>query len=182
VTRLLVCANVCAYAGERSLSAAGAGLVPSRFLAAPASEAPTLASSMFLHDPSGWTHLAGNMLFLSVFGGLAEDRLGRRGALGVYAAAGLVAALGQTVVCPDSAASMIGASGAVSGMLGASVALAPRAPIRIFPWFELPVWIVAAEFFALNVLGALAGAGGGVAFAAHLAGFVGGLLLARLLT
>lgn len=203
VNYLLIAANVLAFAWERILLAGGysplrlvydVGLVPVRFLADPVAGAPALLTSMFVHDPSGWIHIGGNMLFLWIFGDNVEDALGRFRYLAFYLAAGLVAAFTQILIDPGSTVPMIGASGAIAGVLAAYVSLYPRSPITILNpfiplWFffglflELPAWFVIGEFFVLNLwqgLGSLGGQGGGVAFFAHVGGFIAGLLLVRL--
>jgi len=167
------------------------GFVPGRFLGDPGGEAITIFTSMFLHG--GWMHIGGNMLFLWIFGDNVEDALGHFRYVLFYLASGLVAAGAQMFVSPDSAIPMVGASGAIAGVLAAYVTLYPRSrvlvllPIFIFvSFFEFPAWLVILEWFALQLLsglGALAvpSAGGGVAFFAHIGGFVCGLLLIRLL-
>ena len=167
------------------------GLVPGRFLSDPLNDSVTLFTSMFLHG--GWMHIAGNMLFLWIFGDNVEDALGHGRYLLFYLISGLVAAGAQMLVAPDSTVPMVGASGAIAGVLAAYVSLYPRArvlvlvPIFVFiSFFEFPAWLVILEWFALQLLsgmGALAvpSAGGGVAFFAHIGGFVCGLLLIRLM-
>lgn len=203
VNYLLIAANVLAFAWERILLASGysplrlvydVGLVPARFLADPVVETPTLLISMFMHDPGGWLHIGGNMLFLWIFGDNVEDALGRARYLAFYLAAGLFAAFTQIVIDPASTLPMIGASGAIAGVLAAYVSLYPRSPITILNpiiplwlffglFLELPAWFVIGEFFLLNLwqgLGSLGDQGGGVAFFAHIGGFIAGLLLVRL--
>lgn len=167
------------------------GFVPARFLGDPGGEAITVFSSMFLHG--GWMHIGGNMLFLWIFGDNVEDALGHARYVIFYLVCGIVAAGAQMFVSPESGVPMVGASGAIAGVLAAYVSLYPRArvlvllPIFIFiSFFEFPAWLVILEWFALQLLsglGALAvpTAGGGVAFFAHIGGFVGGLLLIRLM-
>jgi membrane associated rhomboid family serine protease len=135
--------------------------------------------SMFLH--AGWLHLLGNMLFLLVFGNNIEDRLGKVGYLAFYVACGYAAAYGFAATDPHSAAPLIGASGAIAGVLGAYLVLYPRArvwslvpfllflPLRVPAWFVLGLWFVLQ--WAYSVGYAAAGAGS-VAYAAHIIGFV----------
>ncbi len=203
VTYTIIALNVLVYAWEASLVAVGNpgesfvrdwGLVPMRFLEAPVHQLHTVFTSMFLHDPSGLPlHLGGNMLFLWIFGDNVEDALGRLNYAVFYLLAGVAAAFAQVVVDPGSHIPMIGASGAISGVLAAYGSLYPRSPIvvvnPVFPlWFvfgaliQLPAWVLILEYFAVNVfngLGSLGSRTGGVAFFAHLGGFVAGLILCR---
>jgi membrane associated rhomboid family serine protease len=150
----------------------------------------TILTSMFLHG--GFLHIAGNLLFLWVFGNNVEDALGRLRFLLFYLGCGVAAALAQTLLSAaagDSLVPMVGASGAIAGVLGAYMVLFPRArvltaiPIFIFVRLVLlPAGFFIGLWFALQVLYALAGAtGSGVAFFAHVAGFVAGWLSVRLL-
>jgi len=143
----------------------------------------SLWTSMFLHG--GWLHLIGNMWFLWLFGDNVEDALGRFRYLVFYFLVGTVGALAQCFSLPSSMAPMIGASGAVAGVLGGYVMLYPQARIQTFvaipflwnsidvpAWFFLGVWFV-SQFFI--------GAGSGVAWMAHVGGFLAGLGAVRLL-
>jgi membrane associated rhomboid family serine protease len=149
---------------------------------------------MFMHG--GWGHLGSNMLFLYIFGDNMEDVLGHLRYLGFYLLSGLVAGLVQLGIDVGSTIPMVGASGAIAGVVGGYLLLFPRAPIvalNTVPllWFVMgifpviPAWLVAAEFFLVNLLqgvaslGSRAEMGGGVAVFAHLGGFVAGLLLVR---
>lgn len=141
----------------------------------------TLLTSMFLHG--GVLHLVGNLLYLWVFGNNVEDRLGHLRYLLFYLAAGLAAAALQVALEPGSRLPMVGASGAVSGVLGAYVVLWPHARVLIFlpflPFFLPRIragWLL-GFWFAMQLLGALAGPSevGGVAFWAHVGGFLVGL-------
>jgi len=144
----------------------------------------TIFSSMFLHG--GWMHLIGNMLYLWVFGNNVEDAMGHKRFILFYLCCGLLAALTQAVLNPDSEIPMIGASGAISGVLGAYVLLHPHArilviiPIGIFiytPWIAA-YWVL-GFWFVLQLVNSLISASdtGGVAYGAHLGGFVAGMLL-----
>jgi len=144
----------------------------------------TIFSSMFLHG--GWMHLIGNMLYLWVFGNNVEDAMGHKRFIVFYLLCGLVAALTQAMINPDSEVPMIGASGAVSGVLGAYLLLYPHArilvviPIGIFiytPWIAA-YWVL-GFWFVLQIFNSMLSASemGGVAYAAHLGGFVAGMLL-----
>ena len=148
----------------------------------------TILTSMFLHG--GWLHLIGNMLYLWIFGDNIEDRLGRGRFVVFYLVCGAVAALGQGVADPRSEVPMIGASGAISGVLGAYLVLYPRAKVLVLlpllffvTAVRVPALVVLGIWFAAQLLSSLAaapGAGGGVAFAAHVGGFVAGVVLIRL--
>ena len=147
----------------------------------------TPVTSMFLHG--GWFHLIGNMWFLWVFGNNVEDSMGRPRFVTFYLVTGLAAAAAQVLVSPSSAIPMVGASGAVSGVMGAYLVLYPRARIHmlIFLGFFIttvvvPAWLMLVYWFVLQALGSAfagAGAGGGVAFMAHVGGFVAGVALIR---
>jgi membrane associated rhomboid family serine protease len=149
----------------------------------------TLFSSMFMHG--GFLHIAGNMLFLWVFGNNIEDRLGRVKFLLFYLAAGLIAVYTQAVIDPSSTAPTIGASGAIAGVLGAYAWLFPRARVLtlIFIIFfvtvvEIPALILLALWFILQFVPALgqvavsSGGDQGVAYFAHVGGFVFGSAVA----
>jgi membrane associated rhomboid family serine protease len=151
-----------------------------------------LLSSMFLHG--GWLHLAGNMLFLWVFGGNVEDRMGHGRFLLLYLLAGFTAAFTQIIASPDSQAPMIGASGAIAGVLGAYLLLFPRArvltlvPIFFIPFFwDLPAVVLLVIWFAGQFTSGVAALDtgqalyGGVAYWAHIGGFLMGMALALLL-
>jgi membrane associated rhomboid family serine protease len=144
----------------------------------------TIFTSMFLHG--GWMHLIGNMLYLWVFGNNVEDAMGHKRFILFYLSCGLLAALTQAVLNPDSEIPMIGASGAISGVLGAYVLLHPYArilvviPIGILiytPWIAA-YWVL-GFWFVLQLINSLISASdtGGVAYGAHLGGFVAGMLL-----
>ena len=144
-------------------------------------------TSMFLHG--GWLHLLGNMLFLFVFGNNVEDRLGRLRYLLSYLGWGLVAAYGFALTMPGSTGVVVGASGAVAGVLGAYLVLFPRArvtslvPFLFFVPLPLPAWLVLGSWFLLQAVysaGAGVTEGSGVAYVAHVAGFVAGFLTAKL--
>lgn len=144
----------------------------------------TIFSSMFLHG--GWMHLIGNMLYLWVFGNNVEDSMGHGRFIVFYLLCGLFAALTQAVLNPASEIPMIGASGAISGVLGAYLLLHPHArilvviPIGILiytPWIAA-YWVL-GFWFVLQILNSLVSASdtGGVAYGAHLGGFVAGMIL-----
>ncbi len=152
----------------------------------------TPLASMFMHG--GWLHLIGNMWFLHVFGDNIEDELGHARYLLFYLVAGLGAVALQVAIDPGSTTPMVGASGAIAGILGGYMMLHPRArvltlvPIVFFVQFvELPAFLFLFVWFGLQLLQAFVSLNatepsvGGVAFFAHVGGFVVGLLLVRLL-
>ena len=145
----------------------------------------SVLSAMFLHG--GWLHLLGNMLFLWIFGNNVEDRFGRIRYLLFYLLCGYVAAYGFALADPDSTTPLIGASGAIAGVLGAYIVLFPRArvwslvPVLFFIPLRLPAWLVLGLWFVLQWFysaGHAVSAAGGVAYLAHVVGFVTGMLLA----
>jgi rhomboid family protein len=144
----------------------------------------TLFSSMFLHG--GFMHLIGNMLYLWIFGNNIEDTLGHFRFLTFYLLAGLSAALMQVLSDPQSTTPMIGASGAVAGVLGAYLLLFPQARILtlMFIFFfirmiRVPALVVLGFWFLMQLLGLTSGAETGVAFFAHIGGFVAGLVMIK---
>jgi membrane associated rhomboid family serine protease len=150
----------------------------------------SLFTSMFLH--AGWLHLLGNMLFLWVFGQNVEDAFGHGYYLVFYLACGIIANLAQVAVAPQSTIPGLGASGAISGVLGAYLVLFPLAHVRTLVrigWVILlpsvPAYLMLGGWFVLQLLsglGALGTAGetGGVAYSAHIGGFVFGFIWGRL--
>lgn len=147
----------------------------------------TVFSSMFLHG--GWLHLAGNMLYLWIFADNIEDRMGPVRFLLFYLACGAGAVFAQALPAPQSVVPMVGASGAISGVLGAYLLLFPRARVLVLVPFgfilqviRLPAVWVLGLWFLVQLLSSLAApeAEGGVAFRAHLGGFIAGLLLTPL--
>ncbi len=143
----------------------------------------TLLTSMFLHG--GFLHLGLNMLFFWVFGGNVEDRLGHFAYLVFYLVCGLLAGLAQMLAAPTSPTPMIGASGAIAGVLGAYFLLFPRSTVEtVFFFFfifkrNVPAVIFIGVWFLTQLFSLPAGAAGGVAFAAHVGGFISGLVLVR---
>ncbi|MGH3344227.1 MAG: rhomboid family intramembrane serine protease [Carbonactinosporaceae bacterium] len=141
----------------------------------------TVLTAMFLHG--GWLHLLGNMLFLWIFGNNVEDRMGRLRYLLFYLGTGYVATYVFAAMYPTSVSTLVGASGAVAGVLGAYLRLFPGAritslvPFLLFLPLRLPAWIVLGFWFVLQwlyVQGAGVGAQAQVAYLAHVAGFVAG--------
>jgi membrane associated rhomboid family serine protease len=159
------------------------GLVPGRIMAGQGYE--TLLTSMFLHG--GWLHLFGNMWFLWLFGDNLEDEMGHLRYLGFYLLGGLAAAALQIASGPGSPLPMVGASGAIAGVMGGYLLLFPRARVDVlfifvifFRIFAIPAWIVLGVWFALQLFsGAVTPTDeGGVAYWAHAGGFLAGLVLA----
>jgi len=146
------------------------------------SPAGSIFTAMFLHG--SFFHLASNMLYLWIFGDNVEDRVGRGRFIAFYLICGTIAALAQALPDTRSTVPMIGASGAVSGVLGAYVVLYPRANVLVampFLLARVPALLMLGVWFAAQLASSLfaeAGAGG-VAFAAHVGGFVGGAVLIR---
>jgi membrane associated rhomboid family serine protease len=148
-----------------------------------------ILTSLFLHG--SWIHLLGNMLFLWIFGNNVEDRLGRLAFLGFYLVGGIAAALTQVAIEPTSTLPVVGASGAIAATLGAYIVLYPRARILslvflgfFYQLIEVPALLVLGYWFVLQLidgiasLGLSSATGGGVAFFAHIGGFVAGLVVA----
>lgn len=147
-----------------------------------------LITSMFMHG--SWLHLLGNMWFLWIFGNNVEDSMGRIRFIVFYLVCGLAAAFGQIVANPASAIPMVGASGAISGVMGAYLVLYPR--VRVFAIvplgffltsLALPAWVMLGYWFLIQFVSGLVSMGGemgGVAFWAHIGGFVAGVALVKL--
>ncbi|HEX3083134.1 MAG TPA: rhomboid family intramembrane serine protease [Pyrinomonadaceae bacterium] len=156
--------------------------VPHRFMANPAGDFPTLFTSMFMH--AGWLHLGGNMLYLWIFGDNVEDAFGHAKFIIFYLLCGLAATFAQMMFSLNSNVPNLGASGAIAGVLGSYIVLFPRHQVRVLQGQQLiPVpalmviglWIV-LQFF--SSIGSIANsAQGGVAYVAHVGGFLAGLVL-----
>jgi membrane associated rhomboid family serine protease len=187
VTVTLILLNAAAFVFELSMSPRELdhfvkvyGVVPGAF------RPVTLLTSMFLHG--GWFHVIGNMWWLWIFGDNVEDSFGHGRFLVFYLLCGLTAALGQIVMDPTSLLPTIGASGAIAGVMGAYFVLYPRSrvltliPFFLFSVVEVPAIFLLGLWFLMQLINAGAVAatastgGGGVAFAAHVAGFVVGML------
>jgi membrane associated rhomboid family serine protease len=164
----------------------GEGLV---CLTDPGRQLSNMFTSMFLHG--SWMHIIGNMWFMWVFGNNIEDSMGHLRFIVFYLGCGIAAALLQVAITPASPIPMVGASGAISGVMGAYLVLYPRVrvwtlvPIGFFlTSIALPAWTMLLYWIAIQFLGGLfgifAGAQGGVAFGAHVGGFVAGLILVKL--
>ncbi len=207
VTLALVIACFVVFAGELGVLASGGeaaleglfatwGVVPAELVAAwsrgdyLSQETATLVTSQFLHG--GWFHLLGNMLYLWIFGNNVEDRFGRVGFLAFYLVGGALAGLTQVAIDPTSTVPTIGASGAIAATLGAYFVLFPRARVTslvflgfFYQLIDVPAVIVLGFWFVLQLIDGLASlgmveTGTGVAFFAHIGGFVVGALVARL--
>ena len=145
----------------------------------------TPLTSMFLHG--GWGHILGNALFFWVFGNNIEDSMGPGRFLGFYLLCGLIAAATQILVQPASPVPTVGASGAISGVLGAYLLLYPRARVNTLIFFfivSLPAWLLLIWWFGMQVIAAYmtplrADVSSGVAVWAHIGGFVSGMLLVK---
>jgi membrane associated rhomboid family serine protease len=192
---ILVCAAVFLYVFYGLASEAAVqrvvmnyGAVPAHLLAPGGltEAAPTLVTSLFLHG--SWLHLGGNMLYLWIFGDNVEDWMGHTGFLFFYLLSGAVATVSHALLNPTSTAPLVGASGAIAGVLGAYLVLFPRARIRslaILGYYVttvsipavvyLPLWFLLQFFSGVASLGAAGG--GGVAWWAHVGGFVTGIVL-----
>ena len=144
----------------------------------------TLVTSMFLHG--GWLHLAGNMLFLYIFGDNVEDEMGHGPFLGFYLTTGIAASAIHILSAPGSVVPVVGASGAIAGVMGAYLLLFPKARIDIlliliiiFRIFPIPAWIMLAVWFGMQFIGGVGSDpnAGGVAYWAHAGGFIAGVVL-----
>jgi membrane associated rhomboid family serine protease len=163
--------------------------VPSRFLADPVGDFPTLFTSMFMH--AGWLHLLGNMLYLWIFGDNVEDRLGHSLYTVFYILCGLGATFAQLAFSLGSSIPNLGASGAIAGVLGAYIMMFPRTRVSVLlgrtvvPMSAMVVigfWIVLQIFSQIGAFTASTQTeGGGVAYMAHIGGFVAGVILTFLL-
>jgi membrane associated rhomboid family serine protease len=203
VTVALIVACALAFLWQLSLGEQGferviyrLGLIPSVLFGgkelpaalAPVSPVMTVLTSMYLHG--GWMHLLGNMLYLWIFGNNVEDAMGHVRFVIFYTLCGVAAALAQSLPNPESDIPMVGASGAISGVLGAYLLLYPHArvlvliPIGLYTRLvRLPALWVLGFWFVLQLLNSVlaAGAQGGVAWGAHIGGFIAGLALIPIL-
>lgn len=149
----------------------------------------TVLTSMFMHG--GWMHLIGNMVFFWVFGNNIEDAMGHGRFAVFYLLCGVAAAAAQVLITPTSVVPMVGASGAISGVLGSYLLLYPRVRVHALlllgfyiTTITLPAYVMLGYWIILQILGSLPALGardtGGTAFFAHIGGFIAGLLLIRL--
>ncbi|MGI2335485.1 MAG: rhomboid family intramembrane serine protease [Dehalogenimonas sp.] len=157
--------------------------IPSRFLADPGGDVLTVFTSMFMH--AGWLHLGGNMLYLWIFGDNVEDRFGHLKFLIFYFLCGFAATFAQMAVSMDSTIPNLGASGAIAGVLGAYILLFPKGRVRVLQGKQIVqvpalivigLWIVLQLFSGIGSISDTAQSGG-VAYMAHIGGFVAGVAL-----
>jgi membrane associated rhomboid family serine protease len=189
VTVLLIAVNLAIFVHELSLDPfsrnafiADYGLIPRHF------HLSALVTSMFLH--AGWMHVLGNMWFLWIFGDNVEDVLGHGKYLLFYLTCGVTAAVAQVVFNADSPLPMVGASGAIAGVMGAYMIKFPRA--YVLTWFfvfvvEIPAVVMLAYWFLIQLVSGVGSIGysqashGGTAWFAHVGGFIAGIVLIRAL-
>ena len=192
VTYILIALNVLVFFLELNNGNAFIerwAFVPRRFLADPVGDFATLFTAMFMH--AGWIHLLGNMLYLWIFGDNVEDRLGHGLFLVFYILCGLGATFAQLAFSLGSNVPNLGASGAIAGVLGAYIVMFPRGRVSVLmgravvPMSALVVigfWIVIQIFSGIGTLAASSQTeGGGVAYMAHIGGFIAGVILTFLL-
>ena len=199
LTYAIIIINVLVFLWEFNLSPAqleaaltSLAVVPARVSADPFSLDSILSviRSMFFH--AGWSHLLGNMLYLYLFGDNVEDRMGRIVYLVLYFGSGFAATVAQVAIDPTSTIVQLGASGAIAGVLGSYLILFPGVRVKgIVPlrsislWADWPAWLVLGLWFLVQFFNGAASLGvqtstGGVAFFAHIGGFVFGLILTQL--
>ena len=191
VTYVLLAVNVLVFFLELSGGDAFIqrwAFVPTRFLADPIGDLPTLFTSMFMH--AGWVHLLGNMLYLWIFGDNVEDRLGHGLFFVFYILCGLGATFAQLAFSMGSSIPNLGASGAIAGVLGAYLMMFPKGSVnvlvgrvvtRMSALIVIGFWIVLQIFSGIGTLTASSQNEGGVAYMAHIGGFVAGVILTFLL-
>jgi membrane associated rhomboid family serine protease len=159
--------------------------VPARFMANPSGDFVTILSSMFMHG--GWLHLGGNMLYLWIFGDNVEDRFGHLRFLAFYLACGAAATFAQLAFTTGSSLPNLGASGAIAGVLGAYLLFFPQRRVTVLVGYwgimKMPAIIVIGLWFVLQLFSGIGSIGaapdtGGVAFMAHVGGFIAGYVLA----
>jgi len=186
VTYALIALNVLLFFVEQSGGDAFVGkwaFVPRRFLANPSGDVPTLFTSMFMH--AGWVHLGGNMLYLWIFGDNVEDRFGHIRFTIFYLLCGLAATAAQLAFSLGSNVPNLGASGAIAGVLGAYILLFPQGRVKVLQGqqvIQVPalivigIWIVLQFFSGIGSIANTAQTGG-VAYMAHIGGFLAGFVL-----
>ena len=193
INLLLIVANVLAFLYEIQVGPSTLqsfiftwGLIPAHFLSNPTTTWPTIFTAMFLHG--GWFHIINNMWVLFIFGDNVEARMGSFRYLLFYLLSGTAAGLLQAYILPSSTAPMIGASGAIAGVLGAYLILYPRSRIAsivpifiIFTLIEVPAFIYLIFWFFSQLYSGLfavqGGGGSGIAWWAHIGGFIFGVLM-----
>jgi membrane associated rhomboid family serine protease len=186
VTYALIAINVLFFLVE--LSAGDAfinrwSVVPRQLLANPVAEFITIFTAMFMH--AGWLHLGGNMLYLWIFGDNVEDRLGHAKFLIFYLLCGIAAFFAQALVNPSSNVPNLGASGAIAGVLGAYLIMFPGERVNVMMGrgiIPMPALVVIGFWFLLQVFSSFGAVSseGGVAYMAHVGGFIAGMVLAVL--
>jgi membrane associated rhomboid family serine protease len=186
VTYALIALNILFFFVEQSGGDAFVGrwaFVPRRFLANPFGDMPTLFTSMFMH--AGWLHLGGNMLYLWIFGDNVEDRFGHIKFTIFYLLCGLAATVAQLAFSLGSNVPNLGASGAIAGVLGAYILLFPQGRVKVLQGqqvIQVPalivigIWIILQFFSGIGSIANTAQTGG-VAYMAHIGGFLAGLVL-----
>ncbi len=190
VTILLIVVNVAVFLHEISLDRFSLNHFIAEYSLRPRFfQFRDIFTSLFLH--ANWVHIAGNMLFLWVFGDNVEDILGRGKYLLFYLLCGAAAAAAQIAADPSSAVPMVGASGAIAGVMGAYLARFPHSRVEMLLWvlfifrFDLPAWAMLAYWFMLQLVGSAGSiteaSQGGTAFVAHVGGFVAGIVLINLM-
>ena len=170
--------------GTRTIEAGGQS-IPITLFAGPTPIYLTLLTSMFMH--ASWMHIIGNMLYLWIFGDNIEDRIGHGKFIAFYLLSGLAASAAHILVGADSVIPSLGASGAIAGVLGAYLILFPKRKVKVLmarqivempAFIVLGLWILLQVFSQISVVG---GEGGGVAYMAHIGGFIAGVVLIFLL-
>lgn len=189
VTYVLIAINVLVFLLELNNGDAFVerwAFVPSRFLANPLGDSITLFTAMFMH--ANWLHLLSNMLYLWIFGDNVEDRLGHGLFLGFYILCGLAATFAQLAFNTASNIPNLGASGAIAGILGAYLIMFPRGQVRVLMGrmiVPMSALIVIGIWFLLQIFSQISTASsqseGGVAYLAHIGGFIAGVILTFLL-
>jgi rhomboid family protein len=190
VTYALIALNVLFFFVEMSGGEAFIehwSVVPRRLVAYPGSNFPTIFTSMFMH--AGWLHLGGNMLYLWIFGDNVEDALGHLKFIVLYLLCGVAASVAQVMVSSNSNVPNLGASGAIAGVLAAYIVMFPKERVKVLmggmiipvnAFIVIGLWFVLQLFSGFGSLSDKAG-GGGVAYFAHIGGFVAGLILTFML-
>jgi membrane associated rhomboid family serine protease len=187
VTYAIIAVNVLVFFLEMSQGDAFViqwSFVPTRFLADPGGQFITIFSSMFMH--AGTLHIFGNMLYLFIFGDNVEDNFGPVKYLLFYLLSGIVATFAQLFVSMNSSIPNLGASGAIAGVLGAYLIMFPRGRVNMLigrfvtqtsALFAIGIWFLLQLFSSVGSLDPAMAEAGGVAYFAHIGGFIGGLLL-----
>lgn len=191
MTYLLIILNVLVFFLELSQGESFImkwAFTPSQFLQHPVANMPTVLTAMFMH--AGWAHIIGNMLYLWIFGDNVEDRMGKIPFLIFYLFCGIVATFAQLAFNSDSSVPNLGASGAIAGVLGAYIVLFPQGKVNVLlgrTITQLPSLIVIGFWFVLQFVSSVASTvstqqdTGGVAYLAHVGGFIAGLCIAFLI-